>query len=143
MSTSAPGRGFAPTPTSARSNGADSRSRVISCLFMRLLCLFAVRFTRTFISRIVLKSERRLACNVAAGEGGTPIFLHVRDHKVGAFKVTDAGRTFGVVHRVGHIANQRDVLAELDHLADREWPPEHTHVQVDAAKNHVLDAALS
>ncbi len=77
---------------------------------------------------IILEAERRPACDVAAQKARTPVLLDVFHDEVGPLEVIDARGTLRVVHRVGHVAHQDDVLAELVHLPDAEWPAEHAHV---------------
>src|SRR6185503_3755806 len=90
----------------------------------------------------VLEAESWLAREGGAGKRRTPELLDVFYDEFRAGKMTDLRRLVRVVHRVRHIAKQRHVLADVDHLPDREWPPEHTHVQVHATKDDVVDAAL-
>ena len=61
---------------------------------------------------------------------------------VGSLEVADIRPAAGVVHRVGHVANQHDVLAVLGHLPQSEGTPQDTHVGVDSQQDHVADLLL-
>ena len=75
--------------------------------------------------------------------GRAPVLLDVLDHQVRAGEMAHARRAFGVVHRVGQVAHQRDVLAQVHHLPDGERPAQHAHVQMHAAEDDVVDPALA
>ena len=70
------------------------------------------------------------------------MLLNVLDDEVGSGEVIDSRWTFGIVHRIGHVAHERDVLSELHHLAYAEWPPENAHVEVHAAEDDIVDLPL-
>ena len=48
-----------------------------------------------------------------------------------------------IVHRVGHIANQRNIDTQLGQLSDAEGASQHAHVQVYAQNGDVFDLVLS
>lgn len=50
------------------------------------------------------------------------MLLDVGDDEVGASEVIDSGWARGVVHGVGEVADQGDVLSEFHHLANAEGP---------------------
>src|SRR5262249_26059112 len=93
------------------------------------------------LSPRALEPERRPPRDVGAGARRAPGALDVLDHQFGAGEVAHAGRPLPVVHGVGQVADQYDVLAQVDELADAEGPAQHAHVQVDAADQDVVDAA--
>ena len=70
------------------------------------------------------------------------MLLDVLNHQVGPGKMADAGRAMRIVHGVGHIAHQGDVLAQPHHLPYSKGTPEHAHVQMHAAEDHVFDPSL-
>ena len=64
------------------------------------------------------------------------------DDQLGPFKMTHAGRTLRIIHRIGHVAHEKHVLTDADHLTDGEGPAENAHVRVHAHHDHVLNPAL-
>jgi len=68
--------------------------------------------------------------------------LDVLNDQLGAAEMTHLRLLLGVVHRVGHVPHQHDVLSLIHHLADAEWPAQHAHIRMHAHQDHVLDAAL-
>ena len=87
-----------------------------------------------------MKPKGRPGRDVGAGERRTPVFFNVLDDKVGAGEVINAGRPFGIIHGVGHVAHQGDMFAEFDHLTNGEWSSQNAHVQVNPAEDDVVDA---
>jgi len=63
------------------------------------------------------------------------------DDQIGAGEMIDAGRTPGVVHGVGHVAHQGDVLSEFHHLTNRKGPTKDTHVEVHSTEDDIVDPA--
>jgi len=57
-------------------------------------------------------------------------------------EMIDTRRTLWVIHRVRKIAHQRDVLPQINLLPNRERPPQHAHIQMHPAQDHILDFAL-
>lgn len=62
--------------------------------------------------------------------------------QVSSSEVTDERRHSRVVHRVGHVAHEKDIFPEADHLPDRERPTEHAHIGMDTHDDDILDAML-
>lgn len=88
---------------------------------------------------ILFEFEGDASGDVRAGGGGAPALFHVLDDKVGAGEVIDVGRFFGVVHGVGEIPNQYDLLPLLHELSDAEGATENAHVEMDAHDEDVFD----
>ena len=93
-------------------------------------------------ARIILEPERGLAADGRTGNGGAPKFLDVFHDEVRALEVTDKRPLFRVVHRVGHVAHEDDILADVDHLPDADRPAKDAHVQVHAHENDIFNAVL-
>ena len=88
------------------------------------------------------KSKRLVAQNVGAGDRRAPEPFDMLEDKIVTGEVIDEGFGSRVVHRVGHVAHQHDVLPLINHLANAEGPTEHAHVGVHAHDDDVFDAAL-
>lgn len=91
---------------------------------------------------IPLKNERLRSSDVLAQERRAPELLDVFNDQVSAGEMIDTRRAVVIIHRVRQIADQGDVLAKIDHLPDCERAPKHTHVQVHAADNDIVNAAF-
>ncbi len=64
------------------------------------------------------------------------------NHKIRAREVINAGGTFRVVHGICQISQKCHGFALLNHLPYREGASKDTHVEVNAAKEHVCDFVL-
>ena len=93
-------------------------------------------------SRVGLEAELVAAEKVRTRHRRAPVSLDVLDDQIGTGEVADERRFRGVIHRVGHVANEHDIQPLLRQLANRERPAEHAHVRVNAHDRDVLDAAL-
>src|SRR5207247_3654843 len=73
-----------------------------------------------------------------------PIYelFDVFDDQFRANEMGDVGPAFWVVHGVGQVAHEHDVLAVFGHLPQTERPTQNAHVGVYAHENHVLDTAV-
>ena len=87
------------------------------------------------------EGEGLAADELIGGDGRADALLDVLDEQLGAALVADEGPALRVIHRVGHVAHEHDVLAVLRHLAEAEGPAGDAHVHVDAHEDDVLDAA--
>ena len=92
---------------------------------------------------VALEPERFAAQEIHAGDAGTPVLLDVFHDQLRAAKVRHVGTHPMVVHRVGQVPNQQDVLSLGDHLPDGEGAAEHAHVDVHAHDDDIGDAALA
>ena len=92
---------------------------------------------------VLLESELITAEQRGAGDSRAPVLLDVLDHQLGAGAVRDPRALAGVVHRVGQVAHEQNVLALADHLTNRKRPAQHAHVQMNAHHEDVGDAALA
>ncbi len=63
--------------------------------------------------------------------------------QVRAREVIHVGRPSVVIHRVGHVADQRDVRTQLDQLPNPERPSQDAHVEMDAHDRDMFDLELS
>ena len=93
-------------------------------------------------SSIVAESKRRPARQDRRGDRRAHVFLDVLDHQVGPGKVADLRPASRIVHGVGQVAHEDDVLAGLGQIAKSEGPAQHAHVRMDAHQDDVPDAAL-
>ena len=91
---------------------------------------------------VVLEPERFSAHKIDTGNCRAPKFLYVLNHQVRAAKVADERPHARVVHGVGQVAHQHNVLSLVNHLPDGKGPTEHAHVGVHAHHDDVLDATL-
>jgi len=66
----------------------------------------------------------------------------VLGHEAVAVEMADEGAHARVVHRVAEVTHENDILFLVEHLAQGERSPEHTHIHVYAHDDDVLDAAL-
>ena len=64
------------------------------------------------------------------------------DDEIGAREVTDVRPASGVVHGVGQVAHENDVLAVFRHLTQAEGASQNTHVGVHSDEEHILDLAV-
>ncbi len=88
------------------------------------------------------ESKRRLARQVRRGNRGTDVPLDVAHHEIDSREVIHLGRHGRIVHRIGQVAHQHDVLAEPREVAQPEGPAEHAHVRVHTHQDDVLDLPL-
>ena len=70
------------------------------------------------------------------------MLFDVGHDEISSGEMIDAGRSFGIVHRVGHIPQQGDVLAQFHQLANAEGTTQNTHVQVDATKDDIVNSSF-
>ena len=89
------------------------------------------------------EAEGFAANDLVTGDGGAPVFFDVPGDEIVAGEMIDVRSFSGVVHAVGEIAYQDDVLAEADQLADGEGAAQDAHVLVNAHNDGVRDAALA
>ena len=97
-------------------------------------------FRRLRLGR-VFESKGGAARDVRTEDGRAPVLFDVADHKVGSGEMRDSWFILGIVHGVGHVADQGNVFAEMDHLPDAERTTQHTHVEVHSHEDDILDAA--
>jgi len=64
--------------------------------------------------------------------------LDVLDDQVRAVEMRHIWPACRVVHRVGQVTHEHDILAVLAQLPQAERPTEHAHVRMDANDDHVL-----
>jgi len=91
---------------------------------------------------VLSKSKRRPAREVRRGDRGTDIPLDVAHHEINSREVIHLGRHGRVVHRIGQVAHQHDVLAEPREVAQPEGSAQDAHVGVHAHQDNVLDLPL-
>ena len=88
---------------------------------------------------VVLEAKGASAEKAVAGDRRADELLDMLHDEVGAGEVADEGRHGRVVHRVGHVAHEDDVLAVAGHLAQAEGASEDAHIGVDSQEDDVLD----
>ena len=88
-----------------------------------------------------LELERGLARQVGRGDRRGDVLLDVLDDPVGPLEVADIGPLPRVVHRVGQVADQDDVLAGPGQVPQAERPAEHAHIRMNAHEHDVGDPA--
>src|SRR6516165_1195904 len=71
-----------------------------------------------------------------------PVLFDMLDDHFRAARVTHKWRLPGIVHGIGQVAAEHNILAEADLLADAEWPTQDAHVGVHSHEHDVLDAFL-
>ena len=89
------------------------------------------------------EAERLPAQDLVARDGRAPVFLDMPGDQVVAGEMVHPRLAPRVVHAVGHVPHQDDVLPLANHLPDRERPAQHAHVLVHAHDDDVGDAALA
>src|ERR1041385_4841099 len=92
--------------------------------------------THHYLIGIGLESERLAADDLVARDRRGHELLDVLDDQLGALVVIDVGPILRVVHRVGHVAHEDDVLAVLGQLTQAERSAEDAHVGVHAEDDH-------
>ena len=88
---------------------------------------------------VPFETKSLFAGNIRAGKRRTPKFLDMLYNEIGAGEMVDARWSLRIVHGIRHVAHQGHVLANLDHLANRERSTQDAHVQMHAAEYDVVD----
>ena len=78
--------------------------------------------------------------HLIAGDGRADMPFDVLDHTLRAFVVADEWPAGWVVHAVRHVSHENHMLAVAGKLTKAEGTSQHTHVDVHAGENHVLNA---
>ena len=94
------------------------------------------------LSLIAGKTKRLAVQNVGARDGWAPVTFDMLEDQIVPRVVIHVRRVARVVHRVGHVSHQHDVLALIDHLANAERTAKHAHVRMHAHNDDIFDAAL-
>ena len=88
---------------------------------------------------VPFETKSLFAGNIRAGKRRTPEFLDMLYDEIGTGEMVDTRWSLRVVHGIRHVPHQGHVLANLDHLANRERSTQHTHVEMHATKNDIVD----
>lgn len=72
------------------------------------------------LARVFFKAEWFASGDGVARDAGTPMTLDMGDDEIVAGKMIDPGRARGIVHRIGHVPHESDVLAQIVLLPDGE-----------------------
>ncbi len=86
--------------------------------------------------------EGLAANNLIARDGRAPVLFDVLANEIRAREVVHERFAAGIVHRVGQVAEEHHILAELHHLANGEGASQHAHVLMDAHNDDVGDTTL-
>src|SRR5262245_52607438 len=109
----------------------------------RVVLKLTISSSPTLIPPAISLEPERLSPNELVGsDRWADELLDVFDDKLGAAEMADERGALRVIHRVGHVAHEHDVLAVLGHLPQAKRSAENAHVGVDADQDDIAEAAL-
>ena len=93
-------------------------------------------------SHVVFEPKSLAAKNLVRSKRRADILFDMLDYQIVAAEVTHMRPAFWVVHRIGHVAHEDDILAVLGHLPQAKGTAQDAHVGMDAEQDDVANAAL-